>query len=181
MSDTDVQVIEEAPQGGVHDGIGAEGHVGWVLTGPDGEVKARGTAHNVITRVGNQMYAERGAGLAGAPAAPTGMKLGTGTTAVAKSGAGSALTTYVTNSHQAFSGTPGSALQGDARRITYTAAFAAGKATSGTAIAEAVIVNDALADATTVEANTVARVLLTPAAPKGANDTLTITWTHDIG
>ena len=163
------------------DSMKLAGKMEWVLTDEDGNVKARGEAENIITRTGAQMYAERGAGLAGAPAAPTGMKLGTGTTATAKTGAGSFLTTYVANSHQAFSGTPGSALQGDGRRITYAATFAAGKATSGTAIAEAVIVNEALTDATSTEANTIARFLLSPAAPKGANDTLTLTWTHDIG
>lgn len=178
MSDSDVQVIE-AP--GPVEPIPVEGQVTWVLTGPDGEVKVRGTAHNLITQVGDQMYGERGAGLAGAPAAPTGMKLGTGTTAVAETGAGAALVTYLTNSHQAFTGTPASAVQGTSRRITYTAAFAAGKATTASNISEAVIVNEALTDATSTAANTIARVLLTPAAPKGAADTLTLTWTHDIG
>lgn len=180
MSDLAIAQEPDVQEPGLHDPIQSEDNVSWVVTGPDGEVKAQGTAHNLITRTGAQMYAERGAGV-GTVAAPTGMKLGTGTTAVAKTGAGSFLTTYVANSHQAFSGTPGSALQVDGRRITYTAAFAAGKATTASAIAEAVIVNEVLTDATSLEAATVARVLLTPAAPKGANDTLTLTWTHDIG
>lgn len=167
--------------GGPVESTPIEGKVDWVLTGPDGEVKHRGTAFNIITQVGDQMYAERGAGLAGAPAVPTGMKLGTGSTAAAKTGAGAALVTYLANSHQAFSGNPASAVQGSARRITYTAVFGAGKATSGSNITEAVIVNEALTDATSAAAATVSRVILSGPAPKGASDTLTLTWTHDIG
>lgn len=163
------------------DSTHVEGKVAWELRGPDGEVKRSGTAFNTITQVGDQMYGERGAGLAGAPAAPTGMKLGAGSTAPSKTGAGAALVTYLANSHQAFQSTPGSALSGSVRRITYTAVFAAGKATTGSPITEAVIVNEALADATSAAAATVSRVLLTGVGSKGAADTLTLTWTHDIG
>lgn len=169
------------PDGGVHDPAGITGQVTWELRGPDGKVKRRATAYNIITQVGDQMYGERGAGLAAPPAAPTGMKLGTGSTAVAKTGAGAALVTYLANSHQAFSSTPASALNGSVRRITYAATFAAGKATSASAITEAVIVNEALTDATSAAAATVSRVLLTGIGSKGASDTLALTWTHDIG
>ena len=162
------------------DGTQVEGKVAWELRGPDGEVKRSGTAFNMITQVGDQMYAERGAGI-GTLAAPTGMKLGTGSTAPAKTGAGAALVTYLTNSHQTFASAAGSALNGSVRRITYTATFAAGKATTGSAITEAVIVNEALTDATSAAAATVSRVLLTGVGSKGAADTLTLTWTHDIG
>lgn len=162
------------------DGTTLEGRVEWVLTGPDGKVKRSGTAYNIITQVGDQMYGERGAGIAGAPAVPTGMKLGSGSTAVAKTGAGAALVTYLANSHQAI-GTPTSALNGSVRRITYAATFAAGKATTASAITEAVLVNEALTDATSAAAATVARVLLTGIGSKGAADTLALTWTHDIG
>jgi len=157
-----------------------EGKVLWELRGPDGELKRQGTAFNTITQVGDQMYGERGAGI-GSLAAPTGMKLGTGSTAPAKTGAGAALVTYLADSHQAFSGSPSSGLNGSVRRITYTAVFAAGKATSGSAITEAVIVNEALTNATSAAASTVSRVLLTGVGSKGAADTLTLTWTHDIG
>lgn len=165
---------------GAHDGGAITGKVTWVLTGPDGKVKGEGRAFNVITQVGDQMYGERGAGLAGAPAVPTGMKLGTGSTAVAKTGAGAALTTYLANSHQAIA-TPTSGLNGAVRRITYSATYAAGKATSASAITEAVIVNEALTDATSAAAATISRVLLTGIGSKGASDTLAITWTQDIG
>lgn len=164
------------------DASSLSGEVTWELRGPDGELKKKGTAHNLITNTGDQVYAERGAGI-GTLAAPTGMKLGTGTTAVAKAGAGSALTTYLANSHQAFdAGHPASSLPGGGtgRTITYKVTYAAGKATSAGAITEAVIVNEALSDATSLEAATLSRVLLSGIGSKGASDTLTITWTHTL-
>lgn len=176
----DTQPQDTAPAG-PHDGSRADGRVEWKLIGPDGVVKREGVSHNIITQVGDSMYAGRGAGVTSPPNAPTGMKLGTGSTAVAKTGAGAALVTYLTNSHQAFSGTPTGAAQSTIWRITYAATFAAGKATSAGAITEAVIVNETLADATSAAAATVARVLLTGIGSKGAADTLAITWTHDIG
>lgn len=158
------------------------GHVAWELRDADGNLKASGEADNIVTQVGEERYAKAGAGVT-APAAPTGMKLGTGSTAVAKTGAGAALVTYLANSHQAFDATfPSVALNAGVQRVTYKATFAAGKATSASApVTEAVIVNEALADATSTEANTLARVLLPNPASKQAGDTLTITWTHDLG
>jgi hypothetical protein len=128
------------------------------------------------------MYADRAVGISGAPAAPTGMKLGTGSTTPSTSGAGAALTTYLTNSHQAFDATfPSSAAQSEGRRITYKSTFAAGKATSAVPITEAVIINTTLADATSAESATIARVLLTGIPTKAAGQTLAITWLHDLG
>lgn len=163
------------------DSTAVEGKVTWELRGPDGKVKRSGTAFNVITQVGDQRYGEAGAGIAGAPAAPTGIILGGGSTAPAKTGAGAAIVTYLSNSNQAI-GTPTSALNGAVRRITYSATFAAGKATTASAITEAALVNSTIAtDATVAAANTLSRVLLTGIGSKGAADTLAITWTHDIG
>lgn len=163
------------------DVAGIHGHVVVELRDENGDLKLLQEFDNLVTQVGDQMYGERGAGLAGAPAAPTGMKLGTGTTAVAKTGAGAALVTYLANSHQAFDATfPSSSLSGSSRRITYKVTYAAGKATSATAISEAVIVNEALADATSAAAATIARILLPSPVAKAAGDTLTVTWTHDL-
>lgn len=177
--------MSEPVQGGrARDGAAAaDGEVVWELIGPDGEVKASGRTTNIITRVGDQMYGERGAGIGTAPASPTGMKLGTGATAVAKVDPGASLTTYLANSHQAFDATfPSTGLSpSNTRRITYQATWAPGKATSAGAITEAVIVNEALADATSAAAATVARVLLTGIGSKNAADTLKLSWTHDIG
>lgn len=164
----------------LNDPAGVVGHVYWELRDENGELKASGETKNLITEKGDQMYGERGAGLGSPPAAPTGMKLGTGSTAVAKTGAGAALVTYLSNSHQAFDGTyPQSALD-NGRKITYRCTFAAGKATTASAITEVVIVIDALADATSTAANTASRALLTGIGSKGASDTLTITWTHTL-
>lgn len=113
---------------------------------------------------------------------PSGMKLGTGSTAVAKTGAGAALVTYLAGSNHAFDATfPSSALNGTSRRIAYQVTYAAGQATTASAITEAVIVNDTIAtDATSTAANTISRILLTGISAKGATDTLTVTWNHDL-
>lgn len=157
------------------------GRVMWELRGPDGSLKASGESQNTVTDVGDQRYGESGAGVAGAPAAPTGMRLGTGTTAPAKNGAGAALITYLANSNQAIA-TPTSSKPAAVRVITYSATFGPGKATTASLITEAALVNDTIAtDATSPAGNTLARVLLGTPAPKGASDTLAVTFTHSIG
>ena len=132
---------------------------------------------NLITAVGDQLYASRGAGLA-TSAAPTGMKLGTGSTAPAKTGAGAALVTYLAGSNKAFDATFPSAAGGV---VTYKRTYAPGEATTASAITEAVIVNDTIAtDATSAAAATISRALVSGVGSKAAGDTLTITWTHTI-
>lgn len=139
---------------------------------------------NLITDPGDLYYATRGIA-AVTPAAPsdatkvTGMKLGTGTTAVAKNGAGGALVTYKTASNQAFDATfPSSTNLGAGLGVqaVYKTTWAAGTATDA-ALTEAVIVNDAGTNATSTGANTISRVVFT-AVSKGASDTLAITWNH---
>src|SRR5262249_10417918 len=143
--------------------------------------------HNLVTQVGDEMYGERGAGVSGAPAVPTGIKLGTGSTsggnAVGKTGTGAALATYLSGSNKAFDSTyPQSSLNGSSRRVTYKRTYAAGEATTTSAITEAVIVNDTIAtDATSAEANTIARIAVSGISGKGASDTLTAIWHHDLG
>lgn len=147
------------------------------LIGPDGVVKARCEVENLVTAVGDQLYASRGAGLTSS-ALPTGMKLGTGSTAVAKTGAGAALVTYLTGSNKAFDATFPSATGGV---VTYKRTYAAGEATTASPITEVVIVTETISnDDTSTEAETVSRALLTGIGSKGASDTLTITWTHTI-
>ncbi|MDH4365427.1 MAG: hypothetical protein OEY70_15235 [Acidimicrobiia bacterium] len=153
------------------------GRVEVVLAGPDGKVKGRCVVENLVTAVGDQLYASRGAGLTSS-AVPTGMKLGTGSTAVAKSGAGSALTTYLSGSNKAFDATFPSATGGVA---SYKRTYAAGEATTASPITECAIVTETISnDDTSTEAETVSRALLTGIGSKGASDTLTITWTHTI-
>lgn len=157
------------------------GHVVAELFDEFGNLKARDEVHNLVTQVGDQMYGERAVGISSPPAAPIGMKLGTGSTAVAKTGAGAALVTYLSNSHQAFDATFPSSSLSSGRVITFKVTYAAGKATSAaTAITEVVIYNDATADATSTAANTISRALLAGIGSKQAADTLTVTWTHTL-
>lgn len=147
----------------------------------DGKLWHRCVTHNLVTEVGDRYYGDRAAGISSPPAQVTGMKLGTGTTAVAKTGAGAALVTYLADSHQGLdTGFPSSSLNGSSRRITWQAIWAAGKATTASNITEVVIVNDLLADATSAAADTIARALLSNPAPKAAGDELTVTWHHDL-
>ena len=106
------------------------------------------------------------------------MKLGTGSTAPAKTGAGAALVTYLAGSNKAFDATFPSAAGGV---VTYKRTYAPGEATTASAITEAVIVNDTIAtDATSAAAATISRALVSGVGSKAAGDTLTITWTHTI-
>lgn len=159
------------------------GHGTAVLTGPDGEVKGEVKFVNIITQEGNRYYAERGAGVAGAPAAATGMQLGTSTTAPATTGAGAAIVTLVAASLVALTGTPtgGAGATGTSRRAQYVATWAAGTATNAS-LAEVVLVNQSTGTQTAAPASaTISRALLSPTIDKQAGDTLTLTWNHDIG
>jgi hypothetical protein len=152
------------------------------LIGPDGEVKDERRAGNLITDAGDLYYAGMAIALVtpAAPAQPTkmtGMKLGTGTTAVAKAGAGAALVTYISGSNNPFDATwPVTQNLGAGLGVNgqYKTTWAAGDVTNA-AIAEAVIVNDAGTDATTTAANTAHRIIFT-AINKTASDSLVITW-----
>lgn len=165
----------------MNENTGIKGTVTWELRGPNGELKNSGQVHNLVTQVGDQIYGERGGGVSGAPAAPTGMHLGTGSTAVAKTGAGAAIVTYLSGSNQAFDGSyPASSLSTTKRRITYRVTYAAGTATTASAITEVAIVNATIAtNSTTTAANTMSRAIISPGA-KAAGDSLTVTWTHDL-
>lgn len=161
--------------------VGIRGYVVAEIHGPNGKLKSRCEVRNLVTQVGDQYYGERASGIGLPPGQVTGMKLGTGSTVPAKTGAGAALVTYLADSHQAITGGfPTSALSGASRRIQWQAVWAAGKATTASAITEVVIVNDTLADATSSAANTISRALLTGIGSKGASDTLTVTWNHDL-
>jgi hypothetical protein len=136
--------------------------------------------HNLVTRVGDQYYGDRAAGI-GSIAAITGMQLGTGTTAPAKTSTGATIITLVASSLVALTGGfPASSLATNSRRIQYQVLWAAGVATA-TGIAEVVLTNQSVGTQTAVpEANSISRALLSPVVNKGASDTLTITWNHDL-
>lgn len=149
------------------------------LLGPDGERKFYDEVKNMITQVGDQMYGERAVGVAAAPAAPTGMQLGTGTTAPAKTGAGSSIVTLIAASLVALNPLiPVSSVSAGARRLAYSCSWAAGIATNA-AIAEIALVNQAVATQTVAPAaNTLSRALIS--VNKGASDVLNVTWYHDL-
>ena len=167
-----------------NDKSGIVGHLVIERHDEHGNLLERFEGRNLVTDVGDQLYAERGSG-AGSPALPTGMKLGAGSTAVAKTGAGAALVTYLSGSNKAFDATypqssqPGGA--GTARRITYKRTYAAGEATTASPITEAAIVTETISsDTTSTAAETISRILVTGISAKGASDTLTATWNHDL-
>jgi hypothetical protein len=171
---------------GPQDGVPSTGAVVVELRGPDGTLKSRSVTHNIITERGDQYYGERAAGISSPPGQVTGMKLGTGSVSggnvPAKTGSGAALTTYLSDSHIAINGSyPQSSLSSGKRRITWQAVWGAGKATSASPITEVVLVIDTLADATSNATNTIARAVVADVAAKTAQDSLTITWTHDLG
>lgn len=161
--------------------IGLVGRVEWELIGPDGVTRLAGVTHNLVTQIGDQFFGERATGIASPPALATGMHLGTGTTAPAKTGAGAAIVTYLAASNVAFdAGFPTSALSGAARRIQWKTTWAAGVATANN-LAETVLVNQAIAtNAAAPAANTIARALITPTVNKAVGDTLAVTWSVDL-
>jgi hypothetical protein len=139
---------------------------------------------NKITDVGDTYYAVAGirtSAAAGAPSVyPTGMKLGTGTTAINKAaGTGMALAAYITGSKALWdSSYPQTSALGVnlGTNAIYKVTWPAGTATNG-AISEVVIVNDAATDATSTAANTYSRALIGPINKTGT-DALAITWNH---
>ena len=162
------------------DQSGIKGVVVAELRGPDGELKARSVTHNLVTSVGDQYYAGRAALSTGLPAQVTGFRLGTGSTAVAKTGAGAAIVTYLSGSNKANDSSFPTAA---ASVVTYKRTYAAGEATTASAITEVVLNNDTIANdnaTTATAANTIARALLSGIGSKGASDTLTVTWTHTL-
>lgn len=168
------------------DSAGATGYgVAHLLDG-DGRTKLLVPFCNTITDAGDTYNATRivfGINSNGisAPTAASGMKLGTGTTAVSKSGGtGIALATYLTASNLAFDATyPQVAALGVnlGTNAVYKVTWAAGVATSAT-INEAVIVNDAATNATTTAANTYARTVFGTTINKASTDSLACTWNN---
>ena len=154
------------------------------VIGPDGVVKQTARFANLITQVGDQYYGERAAGITSPPDQVTGMQLGEGTTAVAKTGAGAAIVTYISGSDQANeSGFPASTLEtvdgDDKRQIRWRAFWDEGEATNNT-INEVVLVNRTLDGSAATEAQTIARALFDSTIDKGASDTLRVTWDHHL-
>lgn len=168
----------------VPDGLGLVGYGIAELIDGDGRLKLVVPFHNLITDAGDlyvagKMITAIAPASASAPTAATGMKLGTGTTAVAKSGAGGALVTYLTASNAAFDTSyPQTANLGAGLGVNavYKTTWAGGTATSST-INEVVIVNDSSTNATSTAANTYSRAVITT-VNKTSSDSLAVTWNH---
>lgn len=156
------------------------GQAEYTLVGSDGTIKQHGTVHNLVTDYGDQWAASRAAAVS-AEAGITGMRLGTGTTAVAKSGAGAAIATYISGSQKAIDASYPQLSDvgaGAGHDAVYRTTWDAGEATAS-GIAECVVTNeDPLTNVAGAAGNTVARFLLSPTVDKGADDTLTVTWTN---
>lgn len=161
-----------------------KGEVEVFLLGPKDEIKEYQVVENLVTTAGDEYYAKKSmVGISpsnpSAPTAASGMKLGTGSTAVAKSGAGAALVTYESGSNNPFDATFPLAedLTGDTGwAIQYQTTWGPGDVVEA-ALREVVLVNDAGTDATSTAANTYSRVVF-GSIDKQAGDTLIILWKH---
>lgn len=166
------------------DMLAVEGIVVARLWDADGELKQLVEEHNIITEVGDEYYGERASGVTSPPDQVTGMRLGSGTTAASKTGAGAAIVTHITGSNAAITGGfPQSSLVAGKRRIQWKSSWAAGVATHS-AITEAVITNlNPIGTGAGAAADTISRVVFSGVdiINKQAGDTLDITWSHDIG
>lgn len=160
------------------DGVGIVGY-GWVeLYGEDGYLKLARPFANLVTDTGDSYYATMGIALVGPanvaqPTKLTGMQIGSGSTAVAKSGAGGAMVTLLAG--QAFDATypqTNNLGAGLGVEAVYKTTYAAGVGT-GT-VNEATLTNGTIGSASTT-GNTVARIL-TGAITKAAGDSLAVTW-----
>lgn len=168
-----------------HDNAGSRGFACIDLYGPDGQPKLRRVVKNLITDLGDDYEAKKiitaiAPANAAAPSAATCMKLGTGSTAVAKAGAGAGIVTYLSGSNLAFDATyPQTANLGAGLGVTavYRVTWAAGVATSAT-INECVIAITN-ANSTSVAADCYSRIL-TGLVNKGALDSLQITWSWKL-
>jgi len=151
------------------DRVGIRGHVIAELFGPDGRLKQREETHNLVTDVGDIYLAQCPYGT---PWAVNGLKLGSASTAAAKDGAGSfnAVADYISGSAHA----PTLAVGASANILKITHTWAAGEAT-GTIRRMGWV--DNTTDAGEADAsNTAAMTVFDADIPKGASDTLAITW-----
>lgn len=162
------------------DPVGLVGYGVLHLRDGDGRTKLLMPFANLITDTGDLYYAGKAItsippASPAAPTALTGMQIGSGTTAVAKSGAGSAMVTLLAG--QAFDATfPSTANLGAGLGVNavYKTTYAAGTGTG--AVTEATITNGTIGIASTA-GNTISRVVFS-VINKAAGDSLACTWNH---
>lgn len=166
------------------DGMGLIGLVQVQLFDEHGDLKTEEVIKNLITDVGDEYYAKKAItdiapANATAPTPVDGMKLGTGTTAVAKNGAGAALVSYKSGSNVVFDASYPQAVNLGAAagwNAVYRTTWNAGVATDS-ALTEAVICNNQATNGAGTAANIISRVIFS-AINKTATDVLVITWNH---
>ena len=164
----------------VEDRVGFGGMVTVELFGPGGELKYSESGYNLVTdhgdeHVGNRMRLD-------ATQIVTGMRLGTGVTAAAKSGAGGAIVTYEPASQEALDAVAGGADLGGGSgwRISHVCTWVAGDVIE-VALAEVVLTDESpLTDVAGVVGDTVARFVFAATIDKQAGDSLVVTWNVDF-
>lgn len=166
------------------DRIGIVGYGVAHLMDGDGNTKQLVPFSNLITTFGDEYYAKKGIHLVqpgnlSYTTVVNGMKLGTSTTAAAKSGANSFIVTYITGSNNAFDATypQAAAVGGDGGwNAIYKTTWPAGDATSAT-INEVAVVTDQASDTQGAAASTISRAIIAT-VNKQAADSLAVTWNH---
>lgn len=171
------------------DAVGMVGYGVAVVCDATGNMVQEVPFANLITTKGDEYYAKKACVSVGdygatAPTAANGMKLGSGTTAAAKSGAGSYIVTYLTGSNNAFEASipTATAVAGTDTgwQVKYECFWGDGDVTSAT-IWEVALVTDQATNAAGDANSTYARVKFPTVVDKsGAGATLRITWYHKM-
>ena len=153
--------------------LGLRGEVIAEVRDKHGNLKQRSVTHNIVTSQGDKFAA---AAMYSAAYSGWGMKLGTATTAAAKSGAGSYIAAgdYVSGSAKALDdSTPKAGATNDI--VQFRRLWAAGEGTNSNI--NRVAITDNTTDAGEADAtHTFAISVFSSAINKGADDTLTVTW-----
>ena len=167
-------------------GVTPAGYNGsWVVTAVGGTT-GEDAATTFSFYVGTALGAGSAFGTATGPAfgKASCMRLGTGSTAVAKNGSGSAIVTYAgtgITATKAFDATfPQNNNLGAGLGVytVYKTSWSAGQVTVNGLNEVVIAVDNNLNDGAGTAAQTISRALLSPAVNKGASDTLAVTWNH---
>jgi hypothetical protein len=145
-----------------------------------GNIKFHERGENLVTDYGDEHIANRI--FDDAQDIVTGMRLGTGSTAASKSGAGAAIVTYISGSQEALdaAATESDLGGGSGHRVIHVCTWVAGDVTNS-AIAEVVLTDETpLTDVAGVAGNTVARFVFGSTIDKQVGDSLEVTWNIDI-
>ncbi len=181
MSVTDSVVAVLSPaKPSARDKIQMRVNVHAVLYDKDGNVKYEEEGENLVTDHGDNFIAARI--YDNAQNIVSGMRLGTGNTAAAKSGAGGAIVTYIAASQRALDAAATDATKGAGLgwRTTYVTTWPAGTVTN-VAIAEVVMTDEnPLTDVAGAVGNTPARFVFAATIDKQATDSLEVTWQVDF-